>query len=139
MPFYDTKCVFSQVRKSISEENSIYENLLLRNLTKKTSMESTLQYLSRQSIAIIQLHEEKNPASILTAMKNDIIPWEISQGSYGECKFQESERVIFGKRYFYKRFLLEGKSAISEFNILQTVFEDSVFPRIQMFFKFLRK
>lgn len=102
-------------------------------------MESTLQYLSRQSIAIIQVHEEKKTASILNTMKNNIIPWEISRESYGECKFQESERVIFGKRYFYKRFLLEGKSAISEFNILQTVFEDSVFPRIQMFLKFLRK
>ncbi len=73
MPFYDTKCVFSQVRKSISEENSIYDNLLLRNLTKKTSMESTLQYLSRQSIAIIQVHEEKKTASILNTMKNKII------------------------------------------------------------------
>ena len=118
---------------------AILASILLSNFTQKTSMENTLQYLSRQTIAIIQLHEEKNPASILTAMKNDIIPWEISQGSYGECKFQESERVIFGKRYFYKRFLLEGKSAISEFNILQTVFEDSVFQRIQMFLKFLRK
>lgn len=38
MLFYDTKCVFFQGRKSISEKFSIPGSLLFRNFTKETSI-----------------------------------------------------------------------------------------------------
>ena len=52
---------------------AILASILFSNFTQKTSMENTLQYLSRQTIAIIQVHEEKKTVSILNTMKNKII------------------------------------------------------------------